>query len=279
MSSPTCLNCQASLDVQDRFCRNCAQKADTHRLTLSHIFHDFVHAFTHADKGIFKLIGDLVKQPGTVAKEYIAGKRKKYFNPFTFFLIMAGIMVLSSTYFAKPDKPFVPDQQMLSRIPTVDGKQQYITMSERGLQMGQFTRKHGNVLAMCAVPLFALFSWAAFRRNRYNYAEHLTANMMFVTVANLAFTIIVYPLQAMGEVSAVLRTGTTGIGLILQILYFTYAYYEFQMPGARFRLVRAAIVSLSAVLVWILVSMLGMAIFMYRNWHFYEFFTRMFDRR
>lgn len=279
MSSQTCLNCQASLDVSDRFCPICGQKADTHRLTLSHIFHDFVHAFTHADKGIFRLIGDLVARPGTVAKEYIAGKRKKYFNPFTFFLIMAGIMVLSATYFSGPEKTFVPDQTVLARIPTATGKQTYLVMSERGVQMNNFMNKHGNLMAMCAVPLFALFSWVAFRRNRYNYAEHFTANLMFVTLANLIFTLIIYPLQASGATSMLFRVGTTAMGLILQVVYFTYAYYELQVEEARFRLPRAMLVSILAVFGWILVSMLGMAIFMYRNWHFYEFFTRMFGRR
>jgi hypothetical protein len=80
MSSPTCLNCEENLEISAKFCPQCGQKTDTHRLTIGHIVHDSVHAITHADKGIFHLLKDLAVRPGVVAREYIGGKRKKYFK-------------------------------------------------------------------------------------------------------------------------------------------------------------------------------------------------------
>ena len=99
MSSPNCLNCEENLEVSAKFCPQCGQKTSTHRLTIAHILHDGLHALTHADKGIFHLLKDLAVKPGIVAREYIAGKRKRYFNPFTFFLIMMGLFVVSASYF------------------------------------------------------------------------------------------------------------------------------------------------------------------------------------
>jgi hypothetical protein len=52
-----------------------------------------IHYFTHADKGIFQLLKALVTQTGTVAREFVSGKRKKYFPPFNFFLIVAALFV------------------------------------------------------------------------------------------------------------------------------------------------------------------------------------------
>jgi ribosomal protein L32 len=75
MSSNSCLNCEATLDFTARFCPNCGQKTNTHRLTLSHLFHDFFHALTYADKRILYLLRALALKPGIVAREYIAGKK------------------------------------------------------------------------------------------------------------------------------------------------------------------------------------------------------------
>ena len=88
-----CSNCNALARTDDKYCSKCGQEIHVHRFTLGHIFHEFFHAFTHADKGIFYLLKELLVKPGTVAREYIGGKRKKYFNPFTFFLILAGLFV------------------------------------------------------------------------------------------------------------------------------------------------------------------------------------------
>ncbi|GEM_PF-4297466 len=85
MHPTDCLNCGAAWQPGMNYCPQCGQKTDIHRLTFTHILHEFFHAFTHADKGIFHLLKGLATQPGTVAREYVEGKRKKYFNPFTFF--------------------------------------------------------------------------------------------------------------------------------------------------------------------------------------------------
>jgi uncharacterized protein DUF3667/zinc ribbon protein len=160
MSTPGCLNCGSPLEESARFCPACGQKTDTHRLTVSHILHDFFHAFTHADKGIFHLLGQLAINPGLVAREYIAGKRKKYFNPFTFFLILMSLFVLSNTYFKPATKAYQPDPAILANIRTEAGKQQYLVMSRRGSEIKGIMSRHGNVVALFAVPLFALLSWS-----------------------------------------------------------------------------------------------------------------------
>src|ERR1700730_19439583 len=80
MHPTNCLNCGTMLTADDNFCPVCGQKTDTHRISFSHIFHEFFHTLTHADKGVLALLRDLAVKPGMVAAEYIAGKRKKYFH-------------------------------------------------------------------------------------------------------------------------------------------------------------------------------------------------------
>jgi hypothetical protein len=277
MSSSNCLNCEATLNSPARFCPQCGQKTNTHRLTLGHFFHDFFHALTHADKGIFYLLKELALRPGIVASEYIAGKRTKYFNPFSFFLILMAVFVISNNYLAQPAKAREPDSAVLARIPTEEGKKTYLTMMRRGNEISGFMNKHGNILAMFAVPLFSFLSWIFYRKAAYNFAEHLTANLLFVTISNLIFTIIVFPLQGLFGGGDGKNNMFLALGLILQVIYFTWCYYQFlpSRPGI-LKLPGALALSLLGVILWTLVTTTGMALYMYRSLSFVNFFTRMF---
>jgi len=136
--------------------------------------------------------------------------------------------------------------------------------------------RHGNRLAMFAVPLFSLLSWIFYRNAAYNYAEHLTANLLFVTFSNLAFTVIVFPLKGL------FGSGNAGanmfiyLGLLLQVIYFTWCYYQFlpSRPGIR-KVLGAFGLSLLGVVLWSLVTMTAMALYIYRSPAFIDFFARM----
>lgn len=75
MQPTICLNCETALSDGQRFCPNCGQKTDTHRLTWKHFSHEVFHALAPADKGLVYLFKKLVLRPGVVAREYLAGKR------------------------------------------------------------------------------------------------------------------------------------------------------------------------------------------------------------
>ncbi len=91
----TCLNCHQHYLESYKFCHTCGQKASVHRINT----HFLIHAFTHADTGIFYLVKELALKPGVVVKEYVVGARKKYYNPFNFFLITIAISAFLSAYF------------------------------------------------------------------------------------------------------------------------------------------------------------------------------------
>ena len=103
-----CLNCNRPLLEGQKFCAFCGQKTALKRLSLFEIWHDVVHYFTHADKGIFQLLKALIVQNGTVAKEFVAGKRKKYFPPLNFFLIVAALYVFMNGILSHSGIPAKP---------------------------------------------------------------------------------------------------------------------------------------------------------------------------
>ena len=85
-----CKNCGNQFEVN--FCNVCGQKP-AHRLDVKHVLHETIHVFTHADKGIFAFIPNILTRPGIMALEYVQGKRKKYFNPFQYLLLIVGVVV------------------------------------------------------------------------------------------------------------------------------------------------------------------------------------------
>src|SRR5688572_23676889 len=89
-----CQNCEVTFE--SKFCPDCGQKADIHRISIKHIIHDVVHAFTHADKGLLLLVKELLLRPGFVAREFVGGKRKKYFNPLSFLVIASALLAYFS---------------------------------------------------------------------------------------------------------------------------------------------------------------------------------------
>ena len=70
------------------YCGICGQKYATERLTLREIGHDLLHALIHVDRSALSLVQMLLVRPGTVALNYVQGKRKRYFGPFSFLVIV-----------------------------------------------------------------------------------------------------------------------------------------------------------------------------------------------
>lgn len=168
MSQSTCSNCGATLHPEYKYCAGCGQSAHVHRLDLPHILHDMVHAVLHADTGIFHLTKAMLLAPGLVAKEYISGKRKKYFNPFNYLVITVAISAFLTAYFHLMDAD-VRAQNPVSAMVT----------------------RHINLIFFIGVPVSAFFTWLLFRGKGYNYAENLTFHA-FLGGFRIVFFMLLY---------------------------------------------------------------------------------------
>lgn len=174
MHPANCLNCGTLTAPSYRFCPECGQTTDTHRLSLGHIWHDLLHAVTHADKSIFALIRYLLLNPGKVAAEYVEGKRKKYFNPFAFLVLVVGIasLILISSGFTN----FAGNPRM------------------QGNPVSAFFNKHINLIIFLNVPLLAMFSSLFFRKSGRNFAENLVLAAYTSGERSVFFSIVIAPL-------------------------------------------------------------------------------------
>ncbi len=69
------------------------QKSNVFIITFKDILHEGWHNLTHTDKGYFQLFWEMIVRPGLTIKNYLGGKRKKYFSPFTFYLVTTSLLI------------------------------------------------------------------------------------------------------------------------------------------------------------------------------------------
>tara|TARA_R110000787_G_scaffold96415_1_gene199708 strand:+ start:13595 stop:14740 length:1146 start_codon:yes stop_codon:yes gene_type:complete len=89
-----CLNCGHPLELTDKFCSNCSQINSTKQLSLKDFFDEFFSTIFTYDSRLRYTLKDLLFKPGTITKNYVAGQRLKYANPFRFFLSVSIIYFL-----------------------------------------------------------------------------------------------------------------------------------------------------------------------------------------
>lgn len=251
MFQSNCLNCDAAIVQGQNFCHDCGQRTNVHRLNFHELSHDIIHAVTHADKSIFNLIKDLIKKPGIVAREYILGRRTKYFKPFGFFLLIAGIVVfMTSTFYTPNTRNTAQIEAAAQRIPDPAQKQKLIDQAGRIRKVGVITGKYSNVINMIATPFLTLLFWI-FYRKQYNYTESLIANMYFIGMIMLVYALLIVPLQNFFP-----SYGRHFIGLffVFEIAYRGRAYYQLIQKKGGLHALKAYGISFLISAVWIAIT-------------------------
>jgi len=254
MQPTACANCDAPLQPAFDYCPACGQTTHLHRINGHHLAHELLHFFTHADKGIFFLIKELAVRPGIVAREYIAGRRKKYFSPFNFFFIVIGLFVLTLSFFQTMEKPnnFGPLRAATQTIPDVVVRQRRLHKIERMEASARFVDKYSNFVSMVAAPIAAFIFFLFYRKRGYNFSEHLIVCLYMAGFAGLVFIIFFAPL-----ISALSPHyyfyGLYGYFIFL-ILYRTITYYQFDYRKGKAAFLYALLASTVSLITWSLIS-------------------------
>jgi hypothetical protein len=242
-----CKNC--SNTFTENFCNKCGQK-EAHRITTSHVAHDLLHVFIHADKGVFTFMSQVVFYPGIVARDFIEGKRK-VFNPFQYLIFAVGfiLFLMAQSHFYESLDNF--NTETTSRLPGYfrTGMQDFYA----------FTKKQGNIITFFTIPVYALFSWIYFKKREHNYAEHFT-----IVVFAMCQTYTLNALLLLGlmifDVSAL---GTATFSLLLMLFSFSLTYKQFYKMSWLSATWKGLVVFITAYVVHVLVLMIGMMIYIF----------------
>ena len=89
-----CANCGTI--TAGTFCRHCGQRLDTQLHSLGHFLREATEVMTHADARVWRTLLPLLTRPGFLTREYFAGHRARYLQPFRLYVILSVVFFLMS---------------------------------------------------------------------------------------------------------------------------------------------------------------------------------------
>jgi hypothetical protein len=166
MSDNVCKNCGQPLD--GNFCKHCGQAASVHRVNAAYFLHDIPHSVLHVDKGLFYTFTRLIKQPGKTLEDYLAGKRINHFRPLGYVLMLSAITALLVHWNLR-----LVQYLELQKTGTI------LPITER------FFAKYQSIFIFLMIPLVSVCTWLIFKKNRYNFWEHMLVNTYLAAQLNM----------------------------------------------------------------------------------------------
>jgi hypothetical protein len=94
-----CLNCGTSLT--DAFCAHCGQRAGDARLSVRDIAHEAVAEHLGLDSKVARTLITLLRHPGRLTIEFLAGRRVRYVPPLRLYLSLSVLFFLCSATSAR----------------------------------------------------------------------------------------------------------------------------------------------------------------------------------
>lgn len=203
----TCKNCNNT--TTGNFCSTCGQSTKTSRIDLHNIVHNFLHGILHVDQGFFYTMKELTLRPGKTIRNYFAGKRVSYFNPFGYFFLIATAYVFISHFAGQP--------LFLDVKVEVNEANEQAKQVESLFQTIRYVfDNHYSLIMLSIMPFTAFISFLFFRAAKYNYGEHLMLNCYILGHQILA-SIICIPIGYFWGIDEMFQWGS-----LLQFIIFIY---------------------------------------------------------
>jgi Protein of unknown function (DUF3667) len=206
------------------FCHHCGEKRPhEHQLALKHFALHGLHELTHLDSKVFATLRYLSSRPGYLTQEYVAGRKSRYMNPLSLFLVACALLFLVDSYFPRSayDVNWITRQDKTGKIDHAWDKiatrkhlpkEVVMERVQDGVHKISTAAQFGNVLVLAC--LLALLYY-----KRY-FVENLVFAFHFLSLYFLASAVI-RPFTSMLDV----HTWASYIVSAVAILaFFTYLF-------------------------------------------------------
>jgi len=209
----TCKNC--GKEFEGNYCNQCGQSASTHRINFKFLWHDIQHGLFHFDKGILFSLWQLCVRPGHAINDYLAGKRVGHFKPLSLVMVLATLYGLLKHFFLKQEL------EESSKVIINGARINIQTISA----ISEWVSNHGAIMALIVIPFYALASFLSYRKEGYNYVEHLVLNA-HASSFRLLVTLILFPLAVLTQHNAGKETVDT-ITTIMELIVTCWCFMQF----------------------------------------------------
>lgn len=156
-----CLNCQATL--YGRYCHVCGQENLEPKETVWHLIQHFFNDITHFDGKFFSTVKYLLRKPGFLSTEYVAGRRASYLNPIRMYVFTSAFFFIILYSISKPEELFKNKQvERMRGLPalrkSLGERQQELkvtsdnderddlqtSMDHLGMEIGEIKKEYGD---------------------------------------------------------------------------------------------------------------------------------------
>jgi hypothetical protein len=214
-----CLNCGAALS--SRFCPECGQRAAAPDPTLREMLEELAAELLHWDGKLWATVKALVRQPGLLTLEYVAGRRTSYISPLRLYLSASVLYFFLAAVGPRSEneKPFVrvtsadsagssaarqsANGIVVAAEPTTDTTPptglgaQVERRVEQGVaraardpeRFGDRLKDNLATVVFLVLPAFAFAVGLAYRSQRRHFPQHVVFALHVHALAFLGFTV------------------------------------------------------------------------------------------
>jgi hypothetical protein len=232
-----CRNCNS--DFKGNYCNNCGQKLfSSHDKSLKNLLNELLHFLTHFEGTFFTTLKNIFFYPSKVSIDYCNGIRKRYFKPFSLFLLVVLLYLLLPMASGLNMKMKYYKTSLLGKnlITTqIEKKAQQLNISENELAI-QFEYKSEKVakfLLLVLIPLTTLLLYFLFFKNKKLLYDTIIVsiefNIFFISFYFLLLPALIFPfsffITSLREIDENLFL--VGLYMITFVVYTTVLFYKF----------------------------------------------------
>ncbi len=234
-----CLNCGET--TRGNFCAQCGQPTSTGKISFREIMKDFFGSTFALDGPLLKTIWTLIVNPGKLFREFIAGKRKTYFKPVAFFVLITAVYLIlkSIIHFAPLEVEFKTGQEGLATISS--GNKESLRLFDHNIN---------NILFSLVFSI--AFMLKLFFRKKYNLAEYTSIGFYIAGM----FTILMIIMMFIKKFTAIGFNDIEFGILALFISYNSFSLFQKKNVGAIIKYLLVGILSLILYLIFAIVFFL-----------------------
>ena len=218
-----CLNC--GQDYEGAYCPHCGQSHATHRITWGNFWRNFVMNGIGLQGTLPHTIIELFYRPGFLIRDYLAGKRQHYTNPFRMLLLTAAIFILFNSMGLGGNLKEAATELSLSMNTDQATTAQDAAVTNMVVQ-GMMDKMYGNfgtfnllLILIMTVPFWMVFRRAEQYRNQpLNISEAATA-IAFVGCQNMVINLFSLPFIHQGTMGIV---STVGYIILIPLILLTF---------------------------------------------------------
>ena len=229
-----CKNCQE--EFEGKFCSNCGQNSKVGKINYEHVVNEISESVFQLNHGLLFTIKELFFRPGIRIKDYLDGKRKNYFKPIAYVLLLSTIYGLLSTLVDQGT--FIGET--VRGISATFAKEME---SNRVSGILYWIANNHAYATLILLPFFAISSYLAFMSFKLNYFEHIIINA-YITGQQA----IIYSLFAI--LQAVTKSQNYLISLIPLFLSLALAFWTFYKVFGKIKWLKAILLTILTYLIY-----------------------------